>query len=138
MCIKNKQGTYLRRITTVCFYQDLIGGLSSFLFVFIAVQHLSVADATLLLNTAPFFIPFLVLFLFKERVKPLLWLGIIPGFVGIIFILNPSASLFQWYALLPLLSGVGIAVVFISLRRLHHHGQPLLRILFYLFFFSTV
>jgi drug/metabolite transporter (DMT)-like permease len=115
-----------------------MAGLGAFFFVFISVQHLSVANATLLLNTGPFFIPFLLFLCFKEMINHHLWLGIIPGFIGIVFILNPGSNIFQWHAFLPLISGLCVAIIFISLRRLHYYKEPMTRILLYLFLFATL
>jgi drug/metabolite transporter (DMT)-like permease len=115
-----------------------IAGLAFFFFIFLSVRRLSVTDTTLLMNTGPFFVPFLLLLFFKEKIHHLLWLGIILGFLGIFFILNPGSPIFQWYAFLPLISGFCIAVIFIVLRQLHDYREPTLRILFYLFLFATL
>ncbi len=113
-------------------------GVGAFFFIFIAVQHMSVANATLLFNTGPFFIPFLLFLFYKETIDHRLWFGIIPGFIGIAFILHPGASVFQWHAILPLISGLCLAFIYLSLGRLHHYKEPTLRILFYLFLFATL
>jgi drug/metabolite transporter (DMT)-like permease len=113
-------------------------GLCSFFLLFTAVHHLSVSITTLLLNTAPLFVPFLLLFFFKEKLKAPIWLGILPGFLGIVLILKPDSDWIDGYALLALLSGVCAATILIVLRRLHLHNEPMLRILFYLFLFSTI
>jgi drug/metabolite transporter (DMT)-like permease len=115
-----------------------IVGVGAFLFVFISVKYLPVANAVLLFNTGPFFIPFMLFLWTKERIDHRLWFGIIPGFIGIAFILNPGSGVFQWHAILPLISGVCLAVIYISLRRLHHHKEPTIRILFYLFLFCAL
>jgi drug/metabolite transporter (DMT)-like permease len=112
--------------------------LAAFYFIFVSLQHLSLVNATLLVNTSPFFIPFLLLLFLKEPINHRLWWGIVLGFAGIIIILNPTATIFQWYALLPLISSISQAVVFISLRRLHHYQEPTTRILLYLYLFGTV
>lgn len=115
-----------------------MAGLISFFFLFTSVKHLPVSISTLLLNTAPLFIPFLLHIFLKEKMKAIIWLGIIPGFLGILMILKPNQSFFQWYTILGLLSGLCAAIIVISLRRLHIHKEPMLRILFYLFLFSTL
>jgi len=63
-------------------------------------------NATLLVNTSPFFIPFLLMLFLKEPINHRLWWRIVLGFVGIIIILNPTAMIFQWHALLPLISSI--------------------------------
>jgi drug/metabolite transporter (DMT)-like permease len=115
-----------------------IAGLGAFFFVFVSLQYVSVASATLLLNTTPFFIPFILFICFKEAINHRLWLGILPGFIGIAVILNPGSNLFDWHTILPLISGFFVAVIFISLRKLHHHKEPMLRILLYLFLFAAL
>ncbi len=115
-----------------------MAGFGSFLFVFISIPYLSVANATLLMNTAPFFVPFLLFIVFKKPMDHRLWLGIIPGFAGLVLILKPNNDLFQWIGIVPLMSGLSIAVILITLRRLHHYGEDMLRILFYLYLFVTL
>lgn len=115
-----------------------MAGLGAFFFVFISIPYLSVANATLLMNTAPFFIPFLLFIFFKKPIDHLLWFGIIPGFLGLILILRPSNDLFQWIGVVPLIAGLSVAVILITLRRLHHYGEDTLRILFYLFLFVAL
>lgn len=115
-----------------------MAGLGAFFFVFISIPYLSVANATLLMNTAPFFVPFLLFIFFKKPIDHLLWLGIIPGFLGLILILRPSNDLFQWIGVVPLIAGLSIAVILITLRRLHHYGEDTLRILFFLFLFVAL
>lgn len=115
-----------------------MAGLGAFFFVFVSIPYLSVANATLLMNTTPFFVPFLLFIFFKKPIDHLIWFGIIPGFLGLILILRPSNDLFQWIGVVPLIAGLSIAVILITLRRLHHYGEDTLRILFYLFLFVAL
>jgi drug/metabolite transporter (DMT)-like permease len=115
-----------------------IGGLGAFFFLFIAVNYVSVTNATLLLNTSPLFIPFLLFFCFHEKINHRLWAGIIPGFVGIGLILKPGSDLFQWQALFPIISGICVAILYIVLRQLHLYKESMLRILLYLFLCSAL
>lgn len=115
-----------------------ISGIGAFFFVFISIRYLSVANATLFLNTAPFFIPFVLLLYVKEPIDHRLWLGIIPGFIGIVLILRPTAHGFNWHAILPLASGISVAIIYLSVGRLHHYKEPMLRILFYLYLFAAI
>lgn len=115
-----------------------MAGLFAFFLIFIAVSKVTVADATLLLNTGPFFLPFLLLLFYQEPIRHKLWLGIIPGFIGILLILKPGREIFHWHGVFALFSGVCVAVIMMVLRRLYLLGEPVLRILFYLFFFATL
>lgn len=109
------------------------GGLYAFIFLFIAVRFVSVTNTTLLFNTAPLFIPLILLFGFAEKIDHRLWAGIIPGFIGIALILNPGANIFQWQALLALISGGCMGGIYIVLRQLHRYQEPMSRVLVYLF-----
>lgn len=113
-------------------------GLGAFFFIFISVKYISVTNATLLLNTAPLFIPFMLFFFYAEKINHKLWAGIAPGFIGIALILNPSASIFQWHALLPVLSGLCMGALYVVLRQLHFYKESMLRVLLYLFLCSAL
>jgi len=134
---REKPAFYVSKHYVLLFVRAL-GGLGTFLFIFIAVKYLSVADSTVLLNTSPFMIPFLLLLLFRSPINHKLWLPIALGFIGTVIILHPSSDIFQWHALLPLISAVSMAITYIALRKLHVHGEPMLRILFYLFLFASL
>ena len=110
-----------------------IGGLGAFFFIFISVKYISVTNATLLLNTAPLFIPFILFFFYAEKINHRLWAGIVPGFIGIALILNPTANIFQWHALLPVISGLCMGALYVVLRQLHFYKESMLRVLLYLF-----
>jgi len=134
---REKLAFYISKHYLLLFIRS-IGGLGTFLFIFIAVKYLSLADSTVLLNTSPFLIPFLALACFRSPINHKLWLPIALGFIGTMIILRPTSDLFQWHALLPLISAVSMAITYIALRRLHLHGEPMLRILFYLFLFASL
>lgn len=105
--------------------------------IFLAVQEIPLIDSTLLLNAAPFFVPFLVWIFLKEPINHKLWLPILTGFIGIIFILKPNREIFNWGAIYALLSGVCTALSLIIVRYLTGR-EKLVTVLFYLFLISTL
>lgn len=113
-------------------------GLLAFFFLFISISHVTVTNATLLLNTAPLFVPFLLLLIFREKMNQKLWLGIIPGFIGIALILDPKTTIFQWQALYPLIAGLCVAALYLVIRQLHAHKEPMLRVFVFLFVCSAL
>jgi drug/metabolite transporter (DMT)-like permease len=139
ICIWKKKGLsfYKSEHYGLIFFRAIIG-LVAFLFLFIAIKYVSVTNATLLLNTSPLFIPFLLFFCFQERINHRLWAGIIPGFIGIGMILKPGSNLFQWQALLPIIPGICVALLYIVLRQLHFYKELMLRVLLYLFVCSAL
>lgn len=110
-------------------------GLGEFFFYFSAVAFVPLIDATLLLNTAPFFIP-LILYLWKQqKVESKFWWPMIVGFIGIICVLKPGTQILQWGALLALLAGVMQAGIMVSLRLMS--SEPTLRVIFYYLLWGT-
>ncbi|HVV68103.1 MAG TPA: DMT family transporter [Gammaproteobacteria bacterium] len=89
-------------------------GISYFLFY--AVKFIPLVDAVLLANTAPLLVP-IIGFLFMSRgLNHRLWLPLIIGFLGIIFILKPDSQVFSSASFLALGAGICMAtsIIFIS------------------------
>ena len=102
---------------------------------FYAVDHLVLADATMLNKMSPFFgVIFSALFL-KEKCKPTQALAILGAFIGSLFIIKPSfanAALFA--SLIGFAGGVAAGAAYTTVRYLGLRGErgPLI-----VFFFST-
>lgn len=88
--------------------------LGSITMMFFAVQETSLVDATLLNNSAPLVLPFLLYFWRKTPINHKLWPGLIAGFVGIAFILDPGREIFNPGGLLAAGSAFTFATVMIS------------------------
>lgn len=136
--VKQKKASFFKTDRIGLILLRSVTALTAYFFVFISLKYLSLVNVTLLSITGPFFIPFLLLLFLKEPIDHRLWWGICLGFAGVIFILNPGSTIFQWHAFLPLISGLSMAAIFISLKRLHHYQEPMIRILFYLFLVGTL
>jgi len=108
---------------------------SYFLFV-LSVGYIPLANAVLLANSSPLWIPFVVWIWFKKKVPLYLWGSLIIGFIGIFFILKPSFATIDAASLYALVSGMLIAVAMIAIRRLSH-TEPTSRILFYYFLLGS-
>jgi len=91
-----------------------IAGLSLFYYV---LNYIPLANAILLQNTRPLFIPLILLVFLRKKTVKMVVTGIIISFIGIAIIINPGAGeSFNSIALLALLSGFFTAVVAIFLR----------------------
>ncbi len=127
-------------IRTKCPYlhltRDVCGFTSYFLFV-LAVGFIPLANAVLLSNSAPLWIPFVIWIWFKKKVPSYLWGALIVGFIGLIFILKPTKELVDVASIYALFSGIFIAVAMVAIRRLTH-TEPSSRILFYYFLLGAV
>lgn len=102
---------------------------------FYAVDHLVMADATMLNKMSPFFgVIFSSLFL-KEKCKPTQALAILGAFIGSLFIIKPSFANADLFAsLIGFMGGVAAGAAYTTVRFLGLRGErgPLI-----VFFFST-
>ncbi len=89
-----------------------LAGLSAIACYFYAIARLRLADAVLLNQSMPLFIPLVERAWLRERIPPRLWGVLLLGFVGLLFILRPGIGVFEPAALVGLASaaaGVGRA-----------------------------
>lgn len=85
---------------------------------YLALPALPIATTVALYFSAPLFITILSFFWLGETVRWRRWGAVILGFVGVIVMLRPGASLFDWAALLVLVSGLAYGFSMIMARRL--------------------
>lgn len=78
-------------------------GLSSVFCYFYAAKYITLADATVLFNTVPLFIPVIAFFWGRLKIFHQLWWGMGIGFLGVVVILHPSSELFHWAFVVGLL-----------------------------------
>ena len=114
-----------------------LAGVAAMYCFFYAIHRLPLSEAVLLNFTAPLFMPFVVLFWFKESVSRALWWAILVGFMGIILILKPGMAMFSPAALIGLASGALAALAVANIRRLAE-TEPTTRIVFYFCIISTL
>jgi drug/metabolite transporter (DMT)-like permease len=107
-----------------------LAGLAAMYCFFYAIANLRLADAVLLNQSVPLFLPLVgSLWLgeaFPQRLSRVLGLGL----VGITLILKPGTGLFTFAALVGLASAVLAAVAQVGIRRLTL-TEPVTRIVFY-------
>jgi drug/metabolite transporter (DMT)-like permease len=97
-----------------------IVSLSSILLSFIAVQKISLVDTMLFNNSSPLWLPFIFLLWRKIPINHRLWPGIIAGFLGILFILQPGKEALHVGSVFALASGILASINMVSLRLLSH------------------
>jgi len=76
------------------------------------------ATTVALYFSAPLFITILSVFFLAEKVGPRRWIALLAGFAGVLIMVRPGGELFDWAALLPVLSGFAYAVSMIGARKL--------------------
>lgn len=116
-----------------------IFGTAGILCNFYAIDHLFIADASILNKLSPFFAVIFSFLLLKEKITPFQVFCVCMAFGGCLFIVKPG---FQNTALLPALIGVfgglGAGLAYTMVRRLGTIGVKGPVIVFYFSVFSCV
>lgn len=114
----------------------VFGSLTTVLYI-LSMHTVSLLNATLLLNTAPLFIPVFAIFFLKTKVPVKIWISLLLGFIGVIFILRPNVVLFEKLGnLYGLGAGIAQSLAFIFVKMLTK-TEPVKRINFYFFLLSS-
>jgi drug/metabolite transporter (DMT)-like permease len=107
-----------------------LAGVSAVACYFYAIARLRLADAVLLNQSMPLFIPLVERGWLGERVPPRLWGVLLLGFGGLVFILKPGTGVFEPAALVGLASAALASIAQVGIRRLTR-TEPVTRIVFY-------
>lgn len=117
-------------------FRGAAGALGFYLF-YASLNHIPLADAVLLRQSAPLTVPLVVWLWSRERVPSSAWLPLCIGFAGIAIILRPSAAgLSEWHAA-GFLSAAALAISMVATHKLAP-TEPASRILFYYFLLSLI
>lgn len=99
--------------------------------------HLPLAEAALLKQTSPLFIPLIAFLWLKEGIRLFTKIALMIGFLGVYVILNPSEGAFEFAVIIALLGAFlgGLAKVIIR-RMANTESSP--KIVFYFSFFTAL
>lgn len=135
--IKNGIAFLKSKRVHILFLRALFGVTATLLYV-LSLQYIPLLNATLLFNTTPLFVPIFSIFVFRLKVSWKIWLAILVGFIGIVFIIRPSMEeLMKPGDLLGLASGISLALAFVTVKSLLS-TEPMKRINFYFFGFGSL
>lgn len=113
-------------------------GLAAMYASFYALTQLPLAQATLLTQTAPLYVPLIAAWWLREPLDRTLVLAALLGFAGVGLILSPfDSKLDSSAALWGLASGIFAGCAFVTLRRMSR-SEPALRTVFYFTLVGTV
>ena len=90
--------------------------LFGFALFYVGLANLSLAIATALFFTSPFFVTVLSKIFLKEVIGIRRWLTVIIGFIGVIIIADPSSNGFNYYMILPILCSVCYASAMLIIK----------------------
>jgi len=89
--------------------RSMFDGLSTACFV-IALVHMKLADLAAVLQVSPLILAALSVVFYRESVGWRRWTAIIVGFIGALFVVKPTPSAFDVWALVALLAAVSSAL----------------------------
>lgn len=118
------------------FARCLFGFVAAFL-QYIVYSQLLLADAMILLYTAPIFVAILSTIFLKERFSLYLMVFIVCAFLGCITIVRPSFVDFNIYTLMAILSAFFAALAYLTIKKLHQ-TESFATIVFNFALFSVV
>jgi len=102
------------------FFRGFVGFLSLMAF-FYNIATISLANAITFSYTAPIFTALFAAWFLKESIGWQGWLAVGVGFVGIVFVMQPSGFALTKNDILGLLSGVGAGLAYTSVRELKRY-----------------
>ncbi len=115
-----------------------LGGTASYIFYFSAIKYGNLVDATVLTYSAPFFTPIIWSIWSHEKMEKDIWWTIVLGFIGIAFILQPTANIIHSGSSIGILAGIASAFSLVANRKLNLNHASLSRTLFYFFLLGTI
>ncbi len=95
-----------------------VAGFTALLFFFYNIAHISLGEAMTFSKTSTIFTAVLAYFFLKEQIGIKGWIGVFIGFIGILFITEFDGSSLEKTDYLGILSGVGAALAYTSVREL--------------------
>ncbi len=100
-----------------------------------AVDHMLVADATIINKLSPLFIIVFSFLILKEKMNGVHVAVIVIGFIGSLFVIKPTGDFSALFpALIALAAAIALGVVYPIVRKLRQDGENAMMIIF---FFTT-
>ena len=96
-------------------------GFVSLLAYFYNIAHIPMGDAVTFSKTAPIFTAIFAWAFLNEKLTLSSWVAVFVGFIGILFITQPSGIGFSKYDWLGIFSGIGAALAYTSVRELRNY-----------------
>ena len=96
-------------------------GFLALLAFFYNIAHIPLGDAMTWSKTSPIFTAIFAWAFLSEQLSKKAWFAIFIGFIGIVFITEPTNIGFTKYDALGLFSGIGAALAYTSIRELKKH-----------------
>ncbi len=105
---------------------------------FYSVDHLVLADASMLNKMSPFFAVIFAIFLLKEKPSRFQAMSIVIAFIGVLFIVKPTGNMQLFPAFIGLMGGLTAGLAYTYVRSLGQQGVTGPFIVFFFSAFSCV
>ncbi len=96
-------------------------GFTALLAFFYNIAHIPLGDAMTYSKTSPIFTAIFAFIFLNEKLSSKGWMAVFIGFIGILFITQPSGVGFTKYDMLGIFSGIGAALAYTSIRELRNY-----------------
>lgn len=127
MCVIFLPRRGLALVRTRAPVQQLIcsaGLLGATFFFFASAKYVGVTEAIAISFVSPLAVTFLAWPLLGERITILRLASVVIGFAGVMIVIRPGSSVFQWASLMILASAISYAVYQIIVRRIAAVDSP--------------
>ena len=134
LLLPQQRGRWCRRPAKVWWVHFLrsVGGFTGFMFYYLALNHIPLVEASLLRACAPLCVPLVVLLMHRLHLPWHRWLPLGVGFIGVLFIIQPTPTGLNPWHLVGFLSAVGLAFSMVTTRMLSKsvHSQETMTVYF--------
>lgn len=96
-------------------------GFTALLAFFYNIANIPLGDAMTYSKTSPIFTAIFAFIFLHEKLSLKGWIAVFIGFIGILFITQPTGVGFSKYDILGIFSGVGAALAYTSIRELRNY-----------------
>lgn len=121
--VRSDEGFKIKKSSYKGIFMRCLFGTTGLIMNFWAIDHLAIADANILNKMSPFFAIVMSVFILKEIPNKFEWLMVMIAFVGVLFIVQPTAGLASLPALVGLMSGFGAGTAYTFVRKLGMMGE---------------
>ena len=100
-------------------------GTASLVAYVATISHLSLGTAVTIQYLSPIFTTLLAVYVLNEKVRPAQWLFFLLSFTGVLIIQGVSSEAENFYILIGILSALGSAFAYITIRTIKDKEHPL-------------
>ncbi len=98
-----------------------LAGFFALLLFFYNIAHIPLGEAMTYSKTSPIWTAIFAYLLLKERLGFLQWVAVFTGFLGLVLITDPFYTPFDRYDIFGILSGIGAALAYTSVKELKRY-----------------